>query len=160
MNLLMRYSFKFLADLLLSIEKAFATHDALAGYFLSKKIEYNIDPTSYEISRVPIPDSTTLFLTRGSVKNKNTEKGKADDEDFRFDAVDKFFSNNKLRNKIKSISSPKLLLIKTNLKTNLDNKTLKDVIDLLNSAGITLDDDDIDTLNDIMSENSSGEQKI
>ena len=165
MNSIMRYSFKFVADLLLSIEKAFATHDALAGYFLSKKIEYKIDPTTCEISDVPIPDNTTLFLTRGSVKNKNTEskkkKGRSDDEmvdDYRFDAVDKFFSNNNLRNKIKSL--PKKIQTTLLTKDKLNDKTLKEVIILLNSLGITLDDNDIDTLNDIMSEDSSGEQKI
>lgn len=163
MNSLMRYSFKFLADLLLSIEKAFATHDALAGYFLSKKIEYNIDPT-YEIGwDDPIPDETTLFLTRGSVKNKNTEskkkKGKPDDEmvdDLRFDAVDKFFSNNNLRNKINGLREEEI----SYLLTEINDKPLNKVIDLLKGLGITLDDNDIDTLNDIKSENSSGEQKI
>ena len=72
--------------------------------------------------------------------------------------MDKFFSNNNLRNKIKSLPEEIQKTLLT--KTNLDNKTLKDVIDLLESVGITLDDNDIDTLNDIMSEDSSGKQKI
>jgi len=156
MNSLMRYFFKFFADLLLSIEKAFATHDALAAVFLGKKIEYNIDPKSCEINLVPNPDNTTLFLTRGSVKNKNTEskKGK-DSDDLRFDAADKFFSNNKLRNKIKLLSQEQKGFL-----NKLDNKSLEEVIKLLKTLRIDLDDDDIDTLNDIMSEDSLGEKKL